>query len=461
MAKLPPLYLIDAYGLIYRSYFAFLSHPLRNNMGRNISALFGFARTLVSLIDEGAPEFGPDGAISDSLRRPLRLAAVFDSRTPTFRHKMYDAYKATRQKAPEDLHEQVPLVEEVLAALGVPCLRLDGYEADDIIATLALKCRAEKRQCYILSSDKDLLQLVGEGTFELRPVKNAKTLGSAPGAGDSGNGGGSGKTGGGAGANSPWELVGPAEVKAEWGVSPEKVLDLLSLTGDSSDNVPGVKGVGEKTAVKLMARYGSLDEIYKNIAGIEGSVGKKLAEGKESAYFSKSLIKLEYAVPLAVKDIEELSIENLNRPAGARVLLREGVRQSALILDPALKSAGGTSAGGPVGGQGTPASGSGNGEGGGAAADGSGVAGVSAVGDRAAGNRPGLEAPDPALIGPGTYRALLDIAGLEALLKEARKQGLLALDFETDSLDAWNARPIGVSLALRPKEAVYVPVAPH
>jgi DNA polymerase-1 len=431
MTKLPPLYLIDAYGLIYRSYFAFLSHPLRNNAGRNISALFGFTRTLVALIDEGAPALeGTDAG------RPLRLAAVFDSRTPTFRHRMYPEYKATRQKAPDDLHEQVPLVEETLAALGVPCLRLDGYEADDIIATLSQKCRAEKRLCYILSSDKDLLQLVGEGTFELRPVKNAKSLG----AGDNGDQGSAGRMGGTIGGHA-WELVGPAEVKAEWGVSPEKVLDLLSLTGDSSDNVPGVKGIGEKTAVKLMARYGSLDAVYKNIAGIEGAVGKKLAEGKESAYFSKSLIKLDYAVPLSVKDIEELSIENLNRSAGAQVLLREGVRQSALALDPSLKSAG-----------------HGGGAGGGNDADGTDRA--AAFGDGAAG-RPGLEPPDPALFGEGSCRVLLDMAELEALLKAARKQGLLALDFETDSLDAWNARPIGVSLALKPKSAVYVPVVPH
>ncbi|MDR1099247.1 MAG: DNA polymerase I, partial [Treponema sp.] len=437
MTKLPPLYLIDAYGLIYRSYFAFLSHPLRNNMGRNISALFGFARTLVGLIDEGA------GA--DSLERPRRLAVAFDSRTPTFRHKMYPEYKATRQKAPEDLHDQVPLVEETLAALGVPSLRLDGYEADDIIATLAMKCQAEKRQCYILSSDKDLLQLVGEGTFELRPVKNAKTLGAGSGGtGSSGGTGGNGRTEDSAGGiigGHAWELVGPPEVKVEWGVSPDKVLDLLSLTGDSSDNVPGVKGVGEKTAVKLMTRYGSLDGIYKNIAGIEGAVGKKLAEGKESAYFSKSLIKLDCAVPLSIKNIDELSIENLNRPAGAKVLLREGIRQSALALDPSLKSAGGTveTAGGGKG--------SGAGE---------------TSGDTAApGGLSGMEVPDPALLGTGSYRPLLDMPELEALLKTARKQGLLALDFETDSLDAWNARPIGLSLALRPKEAFYVPVAPH
>ena len=161
--------------------------------------------------------------------------------------------KATRQKAPDDLHAQVPLVEEFLAALNIPGLRVDGFEADDIIATLVKKCREEKRQCYIISSDKDLLQLVGEGIWQLRPVKASRDNE----------------------ASSPWNLIGPEQVKAEWGVTPEKILDLLSLAGDSSDNIPGVKGIGEKTAIELMARYGSLDGIYQNLAGITGSKGKK------------------------------------------------------------------------------------------------------------------------------------------------------------------------------------------
>jgi DNA polymerase-1 len=404
----PPLYLIDAYGLIYRSYFAFLTHPLRNLAGKNVSALFGFARTLVSLLDEGAPAAGADGKRLPEPQRPRRLAAVFDSRTPTFRHKMYKEYKATRQKAPDDLHAQVPLVEEVLAALGVPGLVMDGYEADDIIATLAKKCKAEGRQCYILSSDKDLLQLVDDGTWELRPLKTT--------------GGEKGTPGGGL----PYELVGKDEVKAEWGVGPEKVLDLLSLTGDSSDNVPGVKGIGEKTAVKLMSRYGSLDGIYKNLAGIEGAVGKKLSEGKESAYFSRSLINLVYDVPLRVKDLEEFSVENLDRAAGAKVLYREGIRQTAKQLCSAIGAGG--------------AGGDDRGTGAGLPADG---------------------ATDPALLGEGVYKTILDIKELESLLGEAKKQKFAALDFETDSLDAWNAKPIGISLALKPKEGFYVPVAAH
>ncbi|MDR1802994.1 MAG: DNA polymerase I [Treponema sp.] len=422
-----PLYLIDAYGLIYRFYFAHMNRPLMNPAGKNVSALFGFARTLVTLLDTGAPATDVDGKTEDTsptklatqkLIKPHRLAAVFDSLTPTFRHKMYPAYKANRQKTPEDLHAQVPLVQEFLSALGVPSLRVDGYEADDIIATLAQKCQAEGRQCYILSSDKDLLQLVGNGTWELRPATRTQ--------GDGGL---------------PYELVGPKEVKAEWGVNPDKVLDLLSLTGDSSDNVPGIKGVGEKTAVKLMGRYGSLDEIYNNIAGIEGAIGKKIAEGKESAYFSKSLIKLEYEVPLAIKDIEELSIEKLDRAAAARVLLREGIRQSARQLDPnagVAKEAPGKAAEREQGAE--------TGESGGVDTD---------------GNFAGAVSVDKALLGKGVYKTILNIKELEALLSKAKKQKLLAMDFETDSLDAWNARPIGVSLAVKPKEAFYVPIAPH
>jgi len=420
-SALPPLYLIDAYGLIYRSYFAFLTRPLRNNAGKNVSALFGFARTVISLIDEGAPVADNDGKNLNQVK-PARLAAVFDSRTPTFRHKMYGEYKANRQKTPEDLHEQVPLVEEFLTALGIQSLKVEGFEADDIIATLAEKCRAEKRQCYILSSDKDLLQLVGGGIFELRPAKINRKSETATTPGPA------------------WDLIGLNEVKEEWGVEPQKVLDLLSLTGDSSDNVPGVMGIGEKTAVKLMARYGSLDNIYKNLAAIEGSVGKKIAEGKEKAYFSQSLIRLRNDVKLTINSIDELSIENIDKSAGAKVLIREGIRQSAKQLDPDVKPTAQTATG-----QST-------------------VTQNSSVQETNNANQVesmSLPAAEQALLGDGVYKTILDIDELISILEKAKKQKLLALDFETDSLDAWHSHPVGISLAIKPKEAFYVPVAPH
>ena len=417
----PPLYLIDSYGLVYRSYFAFLSHPLRNSAGKNVSALFGFSRAVVSLLNEGAPAAAGDGVLLKKPVIPRRLAAVFDSRVPTFRHKMYSEYKANRQKAPEDLHEQIPLVEEFLAALGIQCLKADGFEADDIIAALAEKCLSENRQCYILSSDKDLLQLVGGGIFELRPAKTNRSESSSSGP--------------------SWELVGPEDVKAEWGVQPAKILDLLSLTGDSSDNVPGVKGIGDKTAVKLMARYGSLDEIYKNIAAIEGSVGKKIAEGKESAYFSQSLIRLRSDAPLSIENIDELSAENLDRGAGAAVLAREGIRQSAKQLDPKVSMAFPRQ---------TP----------GSSANMSGRESAAPFEEPAA-RTDSEKTGDSSLLGEGVYKTILDIEELKAVLELAKKQKFMAFDFETDSLDAWNSRPIGFSLALKPKEAYYAPVAPH
>jgi len=418
-----PLYLIDAYGLIYRSYFAFMTYPLKNNTGKNVSALFGFARMVISLLNDGAPVIGenkqsvPAGEYMKET--PKLLAAVFDSRTPTFRHKMYSEYKATRQKAPDDLHAQVPLVEEFLAALNIPCLRSDGYEADDIIATLAKKCQEEKRQCYILSYDKDLLQLVGNGTFELRPAKTQKN--SAP------RGAPSSAAASGQNTGPVWEIIGPAEVKAEWGVPPEKILDLLSLVGDASDNVPGVRGIGEKTALEYIQRYGSLDGIYENIAGLGGSRGKKIAEGKESAYFSQSLIRLETNVPMQITDINKLSVENPDRKAAAQVLFREGIRQSAKQLDPDMNAA--------ASGQAQP--------------------------DGQQSNIGSTYSADKSLFGNGVYKIFKDIAELKTVLDEAKKQKLLALDFETDSLDAWNSRPIGISLALKPKEAYYAPVAPH
>jgi DNA polymerase-1 len=398
-------------------------------LGKNVSALFGFARAVVSLLEDGAPVADSGGKLLDKFEKPLRLAAVFDSRIPTFRHDMYPEYKANRQKAPDDLHEQVPLVEEFLNVLGIKCLKVDGFEADDIIAVCAEKCRSENRQCYILSSDKDLLQLVGGGIYELRPSKINRNNDSSM-----------------SGSGPAWDLVGTEEVKTEWGVEPERMLDLLSLIGDSSDNVPGVKGIGEKTAIKLMTRYGSLEEIYKNIAAIEGSTGKKLSEGKEDAFFSQKLIRLRTDVPLPVSGIDELSTESLNRSAGAKVLMREGIRQSAKQLDPDVTTASAQNS-------------EQNNEQGAKSGAQNDYAQDADVFESSAPNF--SIAKDQSLLGDGVYKTILDLEELKSILEQAKKQKLLALDFETDSLDAWNSRPIGISLALKPKEAYYAPVAPH
>ena len=254
------IYILDSYGLIYRCYFAFISRPLTNSRGENISALFGFFRNLHAVFTH---------------YRPRYIAAAFDSRTPTFRHEMYDEYKATRAKTPDDLHAQIPWIEDILASLGIPILQCDGYEADDIIATVAAKAAASGRTCRILSGDKDLMQLVNGTTQILKP--DTALI---------------------------WKAIDSNGVKAEWGVLPEQMLDLLSLIGDASDNVPGVKGVGPKTACKYIDAYGNLDNIFAHADEIKGAAGEKLRAGKDDAYFSQKLIKLYSDVP-CIKNIED------------------------------------------------------------------------------------------------------------------------------------------------------------
>ena len=240
-----PLYLVDGYSLIYRAYFAFMRRPLVNSQGQNTSAVFGFFSSLFQLI---------------KLKNPSYLAVILDSATPTFRHEKYPEYKANREKAPQDLHDQVPVIEEILAALGVSCLRRDGFEADDLMATLAEKCREEGRECFILSGDKDLLQLVGGGVYVIHPPKGAEDF----------------------------AILDREGVFASRSIYPEQVIDYLALTGDQSDNVPGVAGVGAKTAVKLLSEYSDLDTVYKGLDGVTpAGVKKKLEEGKSSAFLSR------------------------------------------------------------------------------------------------------------------------------------------------------------------------------
>lgn len=262
------VYILDSYGLIYRAYYALLSHPLTNRNKENISAVVIFFRNLKALIDAHKPKY---------------LIAAFDSRTPTFRHEMYKEYKATRQKTPEDLHAQVPWIESALKEFGITVLRKDGYEADDIIATVAKKCKAENRTCRILSADKDLLQLVNETCQAMQPDK----------------------------ANGGWEINRTEDVIEKWGVGPEKILDYLSLTGDSADNVPGVKGVGDKTALKLISEYGSLDGIYAHAEEIKGALGNKIRADKDNAYFSRELITLKDDVEIPL-NFEDFSTSNLD-----------------------------------------------------------------------------------------------------------------------------------------------------
>jgi len=246
-----PLYILDGYGLIFRSYFAFFRAPRRAPDGRNVSAIFGFFRTILSLMKEYKPEL---------------FVVALDSIGPTFRDQLFEDYKGTRDATPEELKAQFPILEEALRVFGLPSVRIDGYEADDLIADLARCCREQGRECYIISSDKDLMQLVDGPIKMLRPTTKEGLV-----------------------------EMDREGVYGDKGVWPEQIIDYLSLVGDSSDNVPGVKGVGEKGAAKLLEEFQTLDGIFEALEQgkiVQKGLATKLQEGKESAYFSKQLVTL-------------------------------------------------------------------------------------------------------------------------------------------------------------------------
>ena len=410
------VYIIDSYGLIFRCYFAFINRPLTNSKGENISALFGFFRNLHSVLKH---------------YKPAHIFAAMDSKTKTFRHEFYPEYKATRNKTPEDLHAQIPWICEILETLGIPTLQCDGYEADDIIATVAKKCVETGRTCRILSGDKDLMQLVCENIQILKPDAGAM-----------------------------WKVTDSAAVEAEWGVKPEQLLDLLSLYGDTADNVPGVAGVGVKTASKLLAEYKNLDGIYQNLENIKGAMQKKLADGKENAYFSQKLIKLCETVPCEKINSALAQKNQYNFSAAAKLLEQYGAFQDAKQYSELALQAGepasergeeqvlplGSTPAAPQGGSAefspTPSSGD--------------------TPQRPAhladffDFQPGAEPP---VQNKGNYAAVQSIQELKEFIDAAIAAGTVAFDCETDSLNTITCKIQGFSLCHKKGSAVYVPLA--
>ncbi len=391
------LYILDVYAIIYRSYFAFLSRPLRNSSGKNVSAVYGFFRFLFSLLEQ---------------RKVQSFAAVFDSRGKTFRHEMYEAYKATRQKTPEDLIDQVPLVEEILEALKVKSLRMEGYEADDVIATLAERCRREGRECYIVSGDKDLLQLVGASVRALRPQEGFG-----------------------------FKELDSHAVMEEWGVGPDRILDFLSLTGDASDNVPGVRGIGEKTALKLLQNFKSLDDIYLHLDEVKpDSLKNKLESGRIEAELSKKLITLADNLDIGIPNLDELELGNLDRKAASAIFLREGMK--SLVLGPPPEES-------P-----TPPSAK-------EKKRQSGELDFSDAQSHIAVVQPVSEEITPISLEiktESTYTAITNEEELAEFVNRCIKAKAFAFDTETDSLDAIHANLIGFSLCLESGDARYIPI---
>ena len=247
--------LIDAYAMIYRAYYAFIRAPRMNSRGENTSAIFGFVVTFEDLLKR---------------IKPSHIAVAFDPSGPTFRHEAFEQYKAQRQETPEDIRWAVPRIKQILRAMNVPVLEVPGYEADDVIGTLAHQAEREGFEVYMATPDKDYGQLVTEHVFMYRPRH----------------------TGG-------FEKLGPQEVCEKYGLSHQsQVIDLLGLMGDSSDNIPGCKGVGEKTAVQLLQQFGSIENLLANTDQLKGALQRKVREQVEDIRFSYFLATIKTDVPI-------------------------------------------------------------------------------------------------------------------------------------------------------------------
>jgi DNA polymerase-1 len=265
------LFLLDAYALIYRSYYAFIKNPRINSKGLNTSAIVGFVNTLQEVLTK---------------EQPTHLGVAFDPHGPTFRSETYPAYKAQREATPEDIRKAVPIIKDLLKAWNIPILQVDGYEADDIIGTLATKAGAQGVTTYMLTPDKDYGQLVKENVFIFRP-----------------------RHGGG------YETMGPEEVKQKYGIpSTAAVIDLLALMGDSADNFPGCPGIGEKTAVKLLNEFGSIDQLLSRTSELKGALKTKVEEHVDDIKMSKFLATIKTDVPIEL-NLDELKISEPNEEA--------------------------------------------------------------------------------------------------------------------------------------------------
>jgi len=260
------LFLLDAYALIFRSYYAFIKNPRITSKGLNTSAVFGFLLTLEEVLQK---------------QKPTHIAVVFDTPTPTFRHEMFKEYKANRDETPEDIKKAVPYIKRLLDAYKIPVIDYPGFEADDVIGTLAKKASGKGFITFMMTPDKDFAQLVSDKVFMFKPSRSGND-------------------------SVQWGID---EIKSEFSVDrPEQVIDVLALMGDTADNIPGAPGVGPKTAMKLISEYGSVEEVFRNADKLKGKLKEIIENNREQIEFSKKLVTIEQNVPVEL-DEEALKLE--------------------------------------------------------------------------------------------------------------------------------------------------------
>ncbi len=356
MAGRQKVYLIDGSALAYRSYFAFIRNPLINSKGINTSAVFGFAQSLLKILNDFQPDY---------------LAVVFDTKAPTFRHGLYSEYKSTRSKMPDDMVSQLPYISQVLKEMKLPVLEKEGFEADDLMGALAYKFRDQGLDVVLVTGDKDFMQLVGKGVTILNPHRAGQEM----------------------------EWIDSERVKEKFGVPPEKIVDTLALMGDQSDNIPGVPGVGEKTALQLMQKFDSLEEILSHPEKIEQKkLREKITFHADQARLSKKLATIDTAAPVEL-DLKQYRFSR-NFDSGLKELFKE------LELNTLLQQVSG--------------------------------------------------GPDEGVT--YNYQLVSDSEKLDKLIAKIKKNKELAFDTETSSLSAIGSDLVGISVALEEGEAYYLPM---
>ena len=381
------LFLLDAYALIYRSYYAFIKNPRINSKGLNTSAIMGFLNTLNEVLTK---------------EQPTHIGVAFDPHGPTFRSEAFPAYKAQREETPEDIRKAVPIIKDLLKAYRIPILQVDGFEADDVIGTLATKAGADGIDTFMLTPDKDYGQLVGEHVFIYRP-----------------------RHGGG------YETMGPKEVMAKYDIpSPMAVIDLLALMGDSADNFPGCPGVGEKTAVKLINEFGSIDALIERSSEIKGKLREKVEEHVDDIRMSYFLATIKTDVPIAL-DMEALKLVEPNEDELGKLLLELEMKSFA---DRVLKKSQKPQI--PVNGQ------------------------LDLFAECAPNGsvEPKNASFETLETTPHNYKLVDNEADLRKLCDFFRTKEILSLDTETTSKSAIDAELVGLSFAVKEFEAFYVPV---
>src|SRR6478672_7596150 len=273
------LFLLDAYALIFRAYYALIRNPRITSKGKNTNAQFGFTNTLLELINN---------------QKPTHMAVCFDTGAPTERHTDFVDYKANRQETPEDISAAVPDIKRIIRGLNIPIIEYDGFEADDVIGTLSKQAEKLGYEVYMVTPDKDYGQLVSDKVKIYKPGYQGGEV----------------------------EIMGPKEVCDKWCIPDvAHVIDILGLMGDAVDNIPGIAGVGQKTACKLISEYGSLENILANADNIKGALGEKVRAGKEAAILSKKLATIITNVPVEFHE-EDFGLKEWNKE-GLRDIFNE------------------------------------------------------------------------------------------------------------------------------------------